>query len=421
MEKVKKRKKSRNLQLVCFVMIFILFFYMEPTSIIKASSATVYFETEEQTVTVGNEIVIYLCVESDATLGNFEGNLSYSSDKLEFTGGSGSITGEAGVLQINDIGTTSVNTRKYTMKFKVIDTGAVELKMTGTPAAYEAETMLPMSVSCMNYTLTSAAPQTASENADLEVLKISPGILEPEFNKTVTEYKTTVDADTTNLVISAIPADMAAKVNIVGNEGFIAGENEVQIQVTAENGKLQTYVISVNKEEPVTEEEETEEEETDEPEFRFGAYKENGTLIINGRYYYKVATGEVDITIPNGYIKTSFLLDGYTIPAYQPAGEENGDYLLLVLINEAGETALYRYDRVEKTIQRFHDDQIVISRVDDNSKDVNELKAIVKEYQEELNQMGVVVAVLCGLCGILLIGLIRFYMKSRGMHEDELD
>ncbi len=87
-------------------------------------------------------------------------------------------------------------------------------------------------------------------NALLENLIITNAKLEPEFSKEVFEYDAgNVSANTKKLDISAFAENEKAKIDIIGNDSLIDGENTIKIIVTSENSKIQrTYSIKVVKE-----------------------------------------------------------------------------------------------------------------------------------------------------------------------------
>ncbi len=87
-------------------------------------------------------------------------------------------------------------------------------------------------------------------NALLENLIITNVKLEPEFSKEVFEYDAgTIEASIKKLDISAFAENEKAKIDIIGNDSLIAGENTIKIIVTSENSKIQrTYNIKVVKE-----------------------------------------------------------------------------------------------------------------------------------------------------------------------------
>ena len=101
-------------------------------------------------------------------------------------------------------------------------------------------------------------------NANLENLAIENAILSPEFNENILEYKTEVSNTTENLNILAIPQKINAKVEISGGKNLKYGNNEIIINVIAENGytsrKYKVNVYKRNEQEQLKAEEEKKEE-----------------------------------------------------------------------------------------------------------------------------------------------------------------
>lgn len=101
-------------------------------------------------------------------------------------------------------------------------------------------------------------------NANLENLAIENAILSPEFNENILEYKTEVSSTTENLNILAIPQKINAKVEINGGKNLKYGNNEIIINVIAENGytrkKYKIDVYKRNEQEQLKAEEEKKKE-----------------------------------------------------------------------------------------------------------------------------------------------------------------
>lgn len=101
-------------------------------------------------------------------------------------------------------------------------------------------------------------------NANLENLAIENSILSPEFNENILEYKTEVSNMTDNLNILAIPQKINAKVEINGGKNLKYGNNEIIINVIAENGytnkKYKIDVYKRNEQEQLKAEEEKKKE-----------------------------------------------------------------------------------------------------------------------------------------------------------------
>ncbi len=90
-----------------------------------------------------------------------------------------------------------------------------------------------------------------STNKNLSSLKVTPSGLTPEFDANTTQYTMTVGSNIDKLDIEAIAEDEKAKVEITGNEELKLGDNIIKIAVTAEDGTVRTYMITVTKEETV--------------------------------------------------------------------------------------------------------------------------------------------------------------------------
>ena len=85
-------------------------------------------------------------------------------------------------------------------------------------------------------------------NANLETLAIEDVTLEPEFTNNIYEYNATVSNTTQKLNILAIPEKINAHVEITGGENLEIGNNQIYIQVVAENGYTKKqYIVNVYK------------------------------------------------------------------------------------------------------------------------------------------------------------------------------
>lgn len=87
-------------------------------------------------------------------------------------------------------------------------------------------------------------------NAYLQNLIVENVEINPVFSQEIFEYNLgKINSNIQSLNISAFPVNEKAKVDIVGNDNLIAGENNIKIIVTSENSKIQkTYNLKVQKE-----------------------------------------------------------------------------------------------------------------------------------------------------------------------------
>lgn len=86
-----------------------------------------------------------------------------------------------------------------------------------------------------------------SSNNYLKGLSIKGLKLSPEFDKQTIDYKIEEELDKDSIEISADLDDSRAKVSGTGTIKLEPGENNIRVDVTAENGIVRTYNIKVTR------------------------------------------------------------------------------------------------------------------------------------------------------------------------------
>lgn len=99
---------------------------------------------------------------------------------------------------------------------------------------------------------------TASSNNQLSSLKVNVGTLSPKFNSWTKEYTVEVGEEVEEIKITANKSHDKAKISGSGTKKLNPGANVFKIDVTAENGSVNTYTITVNKPQPPEPEKEAE-------------------------------------------------------------------------------------------------------------------------------------------------------------------
>lgn len=402
--------KKKNIYIV-FIVIFIISLLFDTLGITAyAASATIKFSTESTVVSKGNNVTVSLSLEAEETIGEFEGYISYNTDILEFVEASNFISGGDGVLRISETSNSEATTKKkYTMKFKAREVGLSDINLSDTPMVYNYDEGKEMSVSSNRVTINVKAAKRVSKETSLSDLKISPGILSPKFESDLYEYSTIVKGDVADLVVSATTKDSSASVKVKGNDDLKEGENTITLTVTAESGDKKDYIILVNKEAEVSEE--TNGEETKDS---FKVILKEGKTFIENKYIYELIDISEDIEEPVGYVKTKVTLYGVEIAAYSKVDDLGNDFLLIYAMNEEGESNFYQYDRVEKTMQRYTD--IIMTDVNNSNDNITS-----QEYNGKITQLSIIIAVLSSICVLLILGIIKIYLKSKGYKEDNMD
>lgn len=82
-----------------------------------------------------------------------------------------------------------------------------------------------------------------SQNNLLKEIQINKGTITPEVNYDDTEYTVTLNPEDTELTIYGVVDDIKATVEGNGTYDIAAGENIINLKVTAENGEERTYTI----------------------------------------------------------------------------------------------------------------------------------------------------------------------------------
>ena len=92
------------------------------------------------------------------------------------------------------------------------------------------------------------------DNADLELLKLAPGRLNPKFSASVTEYNVLLSSAAAQCKVDCMTSDSGACYQIKGNKGddekvikLNEGLNEIMVEVSAPDGTIKTYIIRVTK------------------------------------------------------------------------------------------------------------------------------------------------------------------------------
>lgn len=402
--------KRRIFKVITFCLLFMIGGFVKMDTI-RAASANIEITTDKSQVAVGDTVYVYINISSDTTFGDVEANLVYDEDILEYKSGVSFITGNSGFLKIADINfSEEAKDRKYALEFKALKVGKCEIEFSGSVVVYDYDSGFPMSVSTNTLELEVQAPYTASDNANLSTLKISPQQLNPSFDKGIYEYNTTVGYDVQKLVIEAIPEDQKATIRITGNDLLQEGENKIVITVTAESGKTKEYIINVQKE--TAPEEAGVDVGTITPDKKHGSFElvrlDNEIFAIySGKY--KLVEPDASVKIPDGYSKTRIIISGISIEVY--ASELDSEFLLIYAENELGEKGFYRYDKVEKTLQRYVGEEKSVYVPTDN---IDEDIMTYKEYRSNLSKAAIIIALLSVLCVLLIILSIRLFMKTKG-------
>ena len=165
---------------------------------------------------------------------------------------------------------------------------------------------------------TTPVTDNRSSNNNLSSLSISEGELSPAFSSDVTEYSVELASSVTSITVNASASDAKASVSGTGEISLNAGDNRIEITVTAENGNPKLYVINAY---------------VDEAPLVFVSYRDNELGVVrnlNG------------VTL-EGFEETSVQIDGNEVKAWHSPTRN----ITVVYLEKDDEKNFYIYDETE--------------------------------------------------------------------------
>lgn len=220
---------------------------MMPAQMLTAFAANAKITFSDPSATVGSQVKVNMKITSSSNLANADVMLAYDSSALEFVSGTNADGGAGAVRVHGDGGTPGTGTLAFTLQFNALTAGTSKITVT-SQEIYDSGDQLVTVEHEGSSTVTVGALQTASKDATLKSLKVSPGELTPAFSPDVDTYAVTVGTDVDKLIISAETTDANAQNVVVGNDELQMGENRVTCKVTAQDGETtKEYVIVVTK------------------------------------------------------------------------------------------------------------------------------------------------------------------------------
>lgn len=330
-------------RLIAFIGIFIMGISLVPAYYAKADEQ-VSVSISSASGTVGSEVTVTVTISADKDIDGATINVSYDNSIIRPVDKANS-----GVVMFSALEMTSDSTVSISQKFEIIAAGTTTLSVAGdAKISVNGE---PATVSSSSSgKVTAKAPANYSSDNTLKSLQISPGTLSPAFSPDRTTYNATIDADVTELVVSAAANDSAAKISISGRR-MDPGSNTTTITVTAEDGSVNKYIIYTTRLEDgqkATTEAESKTEAVTEDASQ--AVNNDGTVTIDGRKY-SVVKDYSGITIPDGYQEIDYDYNGQKINAVK--GIKTG-LILMYLESEDGKGGFYIYDETAKTFSPYN-------------------------------------------------------------------
>lgn len=435
-----KCRKKIGAMVISVCLLFSMFF-------VETHAASGSVSISSKTGSVGSQVTVSCTVKcSSGPIGYADVTLKYDASALQFVSATNMAQGGSGSVRY--VGTTSDGTASslsFSMKFKILKEGSHRISTTTVDASDIDESRFTPSGA--SGTITGKAPTTPQEdtrdkNNKLKSLELSVGTLEPVFDSNVTTYTVVVPEDTTDVSITAIAQSNKAQVVVSGGTALRLGSNTASIVVTAENGDVLTYILTIMCGEAekihVNGMEHTINYGFTDDQIPVGFSRT--TVIYNKREYEAVANANNSIQLVSlqnseassfyiykqetqqfyPFTQVNFMDGKYIVPL--PLNEEieqfkenektvilysnqqldawklDDEFSVVCAMNQDGEELLYRYDSVDGVFQRY-------------VETVEETTIFPGEYY-----MYAIVA-LGTLSIILFIAMIYFIASRKARHE----
>ena len=348
--------------------------------IVNAASISVAATTASGTV--GGNITVRVNINEPSGLGSWEYSLDYDSNVLQLLSGNTHVVG-----YVSSEGQTN---QSYTYTFRVKGTGKTTISVKNTAiASWDEVVTSPTDSTVINLVAREEVEESYSDDNNLASLEVEGLTLSPEFNKNTTSYNVSAESDTTSVTVNAKASDSKAKVRGTGeievHEGAntinvvnVEEKNPINVKVNKENlsvvrktdelkDLLKDYfietTININDEEV--------------PAYKIEAI--NVTLVAlkddkgninfyiydDGKYslYKELSNGNLTIhlldngKIPSNYKKYTVKIDGKEYSVYK-LNKDSKFYLVYGENVETGKKGLYLYDSIDKTIQRYYQEEV---------------------------------------------------------------
>lgn len=350
------KKRLRNLLLTAAVLCMAAAGFVFPAK--AAGSARISFS--DINCKVGETFTVNMSVNaSGATLAAMDAVLLYPTDYLELVSCSVPSPGSynspgAGTIIINWYNASGSGSLNCSLTFKSLKAGSTAVTVESQEIADTDGNVL--SSSAASSAIAIGAESSASNDAKLSALQISPGSLNPAFSPDRTEYSIQVNNDVAKIAVSAKTNHEKAKF-VISSTDLAVGDNTVTVKVTAEDGKtVKNYVIKVKRLEGSTtttakaEESSKGEESKEDDEGNEGEVSEDITVMIDGQIRMFVASLD-GVVLPEGYEVTDYEFDGHQV---QAARSLTGNLIAFYLADQDGENPqFYLYNEGDQTFSRM--------------------------------------------------------------------
>ena len=477
---MKRRIRSGALLLSFFILVV-----MMPN---EAHAASANVSVSSTSGNVGSTVTVTCTASmSGADIGGTDVILEYDPSSLSVVSCSSGANGGSGSVYFSQNATgAGQSSLSFTVSFKILREGTHNVSVSGSAEVFDWETGASVSPSRSGGSVTGNAQttnnntgnnnnntggsnngntnsnnntpvdnnNTAAEekdgNSKLNSLQVNPGTLSPAFAPDTTSYTVTVPGDTTEVTIAAAAQSNKAAVSVSGGKDLKLGENEAKVVVTAENGSITVYQITIlcGEKEKIQVDGKTHTINESFPDEQIPAGFVREKVTYGERQYeaLKHEKGELYlVSLQNDetgaafyiydqktqefyhYVRIDFFTGRYIIPLPLDDTKEfeeceiislsfwdkqidawklDEEYSVIRVMDSDGKIVLYRYDNLDGTLQRYKEPDIEIAEEEPEKEENTEKTFLDKNYRYIIIGLG-------ALALIMLITLIYFIVTTK--------
>ena len=233
---------------IFIIIIFILFIPF----IVNAETKVT---TSSQTPVVGENIVLRIMMEygEEAKISEIHYSIKFDPtafifDSVWWPQKEGNYRVEDGTIYIDNVAESASDSwndgSQVSIVLKVVKTGTFPIRINETGRAKYSDGSF-ISQYYSGVTINSAEP---SGNANIHSLSVDNFDLSPIFDPSVKNYKVYVPADTTSVNVSVSKGEEHQTITGTGKRELLYGGNRVTVNIVAQNGNSNTYVIMIYRE-----------------------------------------------------------------------------------------------------------------------------------------------------------------------------
>lgn len=245
-------KRIKKLTMIIMAVMLLAGSLGMPSLTAYAASTATFSVSGGGTATQGKTVSITVSVSGSDIMSYAKVSVNYDANVLEYQSGADS-GGSGRVSILFDCGEGAKSaSRTLTFKAKNVGTSSVSLDTAEATTMGSATVMPEMMSPAIGgaASVTVAAPVQASSDSHIGKMEISPGKLNPAFNKDVFKYSVEVENNVKKVTVSASAAhEKAVIASVKGGSNLKVGQNTITVTCKAENGNTSTYTIIVTRKE----------------------------------------------------------------------------------------------------------------------------------------------------------------------------